>query len=77
MMQLMTSKSGGGQMILWSHPLQKVRGTSPSPLSFDPVFMDDGECAEKNEKKNIKILLFFCQKKTRARFRLILGVFPT
>ena len=32
---------------------------TPSPLSIDPVFMDDGQCAEKNEKNNKKKFQFF------------------
>ena len=33
--------------------------TSPLPLSFDTVLMDDAECAEQNEKNNKKFSDFY------------------
>ena len=33
--------------------------TPPLPFSFGPVFMDDGKCAEQNEKNNKKFPDFY------------------
>ena len=35
-----------------------IKDMQTLPLSFDPVFMDDGECAVKYGKNNEKILRF-------------------
>ena len=31
---------------------------TPAPLSFDPIFMDDAQCAETNEKSIFRFLFF-------------------
>ena len=45
--------------------MQTPSGPPPSPLSFDPVFMDDAKCAETNEKSIFKFLgyLTVCYEK--------------
>ena len=42
---------------LGSVPTKNMQ-TPPTPLSFDPVLMDDAQCTETNEKSIFRFLFF-------------------
>ena len=41
---------------MWA--LSQLRTCRPIPLSFDPIFMKDAQCAESNKKSIFRFLFF-------------------
>ena len=46
------------QRSIYTWAFSQVRKCRPPPLSFDPVFMEDAQCAETNEKLIFRFIFF-------------------